>query len=81
MRVKFDAMTLGGDEDQDRQELQQAEYDASLAELRYAACDHDNRLIAAQLEKAWELALQRVEACRQQLDGMREQERRVADNA
>jgi hypothetical protein len=61
------------DEDQDRQriaelELQQAQYDASLAERRYAACDPDNRLIAAQLEKAWESALQRVERCREQLD-------------
>jgi DNA invertase Pin-like site-specific DNA recombinase len=60
-------------EDQDRRhmaelELQQARYDASLAERRYAACDPDNRLIAAQLEKAWEVALQRVEACRQKLD-------------
>jgi DNA invertase Pin-like site-specific DNA recombinase len=55
-------------------ELQQAQYDASLAERRYAACDPDNRLIAAQLEKAWEAALQRVEACRQRLDGMREQD-------
>jgi DNA invertase Pin-like site-specific DNA recombinase len=65
------------DEDQDRQriaelELQQAQYDASLAERRYAACDPDNRLIAAQLEKAWEVALQRVEACRQRVEGMRE---------
>jgi DNA invertase Pin-like site-specific DNA recombinase len=63
------------DEDQDRRriaelELQQAQYDASLAERRYAACDPDNRLIAAQLEKAWEAALQRVEHCRQQLDLM-----------
>ena len=61
------------DEDQDRRriaelELQQAQYDASLAERRYAACDPDNRLIAAQLEKAWESALQRVERCREQLD-------------
>ena len=32
-------------------ELQQARYEASLAERRYAACDPDNRLIAAQLEK------------------------------
>src|SRR5205823_11468547 len=52
-------------------ELQQAQYDASLAERRYAACDPDNRLIAAQLERAWETALERVEACRQRLDGMR----------
>lgn len=63
------------DEAHDRQriaemELSQAKYDASLAERRYAACDPDNRLIAAQLEKAWEGALQRVEACRQRLDGM-----------
>jgi DNA invertase Pin-like site-specific DNA recombinase len=59
-------------------ELQQARYDASLAERRYAACDPDNRLIAAQLEKAWEAALQRVEACRQRLDGMREQDAATA---
>src|SRR5207302_1099147 len=51
-------------------ELQQAQYDASLAERRYAACDPDNRLIAAQLEKAWETALQRVELCRDRLDRM-----------
>jgi excisionase family DNA binding protein len=44
-------------------DLQQARYEASLAERRYAACDPDNRLIAAQLEKSWELALRRVEAC------------------
>ncbi|MGY4501113.1 DNA invertase Pin-like site-specific DNA recombinase [Bradyrhizobium sp. GM24.11] len=42
-------------------ELQQARYDASLAERRYAACDPDNRLIGAQLEHAWEVALRRVE--------------------
>jgi DNA invertase Pin-like site-specific DNA recombinase len=63
------------DEDQDRRriaelELQQAQYDASLAERRYAACDPDNRLIAVQLEKAWETALQRVEHCRSRLDRM-----------
>jgi hypothetical protein len=34
-------------------ELQQARYEASLAERRYAACDPDNRLIAGQLEKGW----------------------------
>jgi hypothetical protein len=45
-------------------ELQQARYEASLAERRYAACDPDNRLIAAQLEKSWETALRRVEAYR-----------------
>ena len=38
-------------------ELQQARYEASLAERRYAACDPDNRLIAVQLENSWEAAL------------------------
>ena len=50
-------------EDQQRildMEMQQARYEASLAERRYAACDPDNRLIAAQLEKSWEVALRRV---------------------
>jgi excisionase family DNA binding protein len=41
-------------------ELRQARYEANLAERRYAACDPDNRLIAAQLEKNWEAALRRV---------------------
>jgi len=48
-------------------ELQQARYEAGLAERRYAACDPDNRLIAAQLEKSWEAALQRVRQCEQRL--------------
>ncbi len=52
-------------------ELQQARYDALLAERRYAACDPDNRLIAAQLERNWETALQRVAACQARLDADR----------
>jgi hypothetical protein len=49
-------------------ELQQARYEASLAERRYAACDPDNRLIAASLEKNWEAALRRVRDCETRLD-------------
>jgi hypothetical protein len=49
-------------------ELQQASYQAGLAERRYAACDPDNRLIAAQLEKNWEATLRRVEACQERLN-------------
>ncbi|MEI8342919.1 MAG: recombinase family protein, partial [Verrucomicrobiota bacterium] len=52
-------------------ELQQARYEASLAERRYAACDPDNRLIAAPLEKSWEAALQRVAACETRLEEVR----------
>lgn len=51
-------------------ELQQARYEASLAERRYAACDPDNRLIAAQLEKSWETALQRVQAYEARLEAV-----------
>jgi excisionase family DNA binding protein len=51
-------------------ELQQARYEASLAERRYAACDPDNRLIAAQLEKSWETALRRVQACQARVDAV-----------
>lgn len=50
-------------------ELQQARYEATLAERRYVACDPDNRLIAAQLEKSWEAALQRVRRCERRLEG------------
>jgi excisionase family DNA binding protein len=49
-------------------ELQQARYEASLAERRYAACDPDNRLIAATLEKNWETALRRVSDCEARID-------------
>jgi len=42
-------------------ELKQAGYEASLAERRYAACDPENRLIAAQLEQRWEESLRRVQ--------------------
>jgi excisionase family DNA binding protein len=52
-------------------ELEQAQYDAQLAERRYAACDPDRRLIASQLEESWEEALQRVEACKGKLESHR----------
>lgn len=60
-------------------DLQQARYDASLAERRYAACDPDNRLIAAQLEKAWEAALQRVRACEEQLTAVQLAQAKVVE--
>ena len=52
-------------------ELQQARYEATLAERRYAACDPENRLIAAQLEKSWEATLRRVQECEGRLDAVR----------
>src|SRR5215831_4609556 len=53
-------------------ELQQARYEARLAERRYAACDPDNRLIASQLEKSWEAALRRVQTCEARLEAVRD---------
>ena len=52
----FEAERMHREQHEDQQrirdlEMQQAHYEASLAERRYAACDPDNRLIAAQLEK------------------------------
>jgi DNA invertase Pin-like site-specific DNA recombinase len=49
-------------------DLQKARYEASLAERRYAACDPDNRLIAATLEKCWEGTLRRVQECELRLN-------------
>ena len=55
-------------------DLEQALYDASLAERRYAARDPDNRLIAAQIERNWEAALRRVETCRARIEATAEPE-------
>lgn len=65
IEAAFEAERMHREQQQDRHrilalELEQARYEARLAERRYAACDPDNRLIAAQLEKSWEQALQRV---------------------
>ena len=53
-------------------ELQPMRYEASLAERRYAACDPENRLIAAQLDKSWEQALQRVAECEARIQAVPE---------
>jgi excisionase family DNA binding protein len=65
IEAAFEAERMHREQQEDQQrirdlELQQARYEASLAERRYAACDPENRLIAAQLEKNWEAALRRV---------------------
>jgi excisionase family DNA binding protein len=43
-----------------RLELEQARYEARLAERRYDAMDPENRLVAAELEARWNASLQRV---------------------
>ncbi len=44
-----------------RLELEQARYQAGLAERRYEAVDPDNRWVADELEKRWNAALRQVE--------------------
>lgn len=44
-----------------QQQLQRLRYEAQLAEKQYRLVDPENRLVAAELERRWELALQAVE--------------------
>jgi hypothetical protein len=48
-------------------QLEQARYQAQLAQRRYHNVDPDNRLVARGLEAAWETALNAVQAAEQQL--------------
>ena len=41
-----------------QQRLQRAQYEAHLAQRQYNAVDPDNRLVAAELERRWEMKLQ-----------------------
>ncbi len=69
--LEADQMRRDGDLERRRMadlELERAQYEAQLAERRYAACDPENRLIAAQLERAWEETLRRVRACEEKLE-------------
>lgn len=65
IEAAFEAERMHREQQEDQQrildmEMRQARYEASLAERRYAACDPDNRLIAEQVEKNWNVALRRV---------------------
>jgi hypothetical protein len=52
-----------------------------LAERRYAACDPDNRLIAAQLEKNWSTALRRIRSLEERRPTAKQAEIEVDPNA
>lgn len=54
-----------------RLELEQARYETRVAERRYAACDPDNRLVAASLESSWEACMRRVGELEASLQGER----------
>ena len=46
-------------------QVKRAEYDAALAARQYHAVDPENRLVAAELERRWELALQALAEARE----------------
>jgi DNA invertase Pin-like site-specific DNA recombinase len=58
-----------------RQQLERLRYQAELARRRFERCDPDNRLVAAELERRWEVALRELrqaeerEAAEQHKDG------------
>src|SRR5215471_10263328 len=51
-------------------ELEQAHYEARLAERRYEAVDPEQRLVAAELEARWNAALQRVRDLEKKLQAL-----------
>jgi excisionase family DNA binding protein len=86
IEAAFRAEQMYREQEEDQQrildlELQQARYEANLAERRYAACDPDNRLIAAQLEKNWEIALRRVRNLEERRPAAKKAEIAVDPNA
>ena len=50
--------------------LKQARYEAERIERQYAAVEPENRLVATELEKRWELALNKVSQCEQKLSSL-----------
>jgi hypothetical protein len=61
-------------------ELEQAEYQARLAERRYGAVDPDNRLVAPELERRWNAALAEVEAVKRRLERQNNPARQAPPN-
>jgi DNA invertase Pin-like site-specific DNA recombinase len=54
---------------QHAERVTRAEYEARLAQKRYHAIDPENRLVAAELERQWDVALQALAAAREAADG------------
>ena len=50
---------------QHAEQVARAEYEAALAQRQYLAVDPDNRLVASELERRWEAALQALAAARE----------------
>jgi DNA invertase Pin-like site-specific DNA recombinase len=56
------------------QRLARAEYETELARRRYERVDPDNRLVAAELEQCWEVALQSWQQVKQDWQRVQQQE-------
>jgi hypothetical protein len=54
-------------------QLAHAEYEAGLAQRHYQAVDPNNRLVAAKLERRWEIALKAVVEAREEMERMASQ--------
>ena len=63
-------MEAGAKERQVELALEQARYEAGRARRQYDAIDPDNRLVASELERRWELALAAVKALEDELDSL-----------
>lgn len=50
------------------QQLQRLRYEVHLAERQYQACDPDNRLVASELERRWEVALRELRNAEEQCE-------------
>jgi Recombinase zinc beta ribbon domain len=67
----LDEVLAAGQADHDRlaqqyaDQVQRAAYEARLAQRRYQAVDPDNRLVAVELERGWELALRALAEARE----------------
>ncbi|MDQ3928852.1 MAG: recombinase family protein [Chloroflexota bacterium] len=53
---------------QHAEQVKRAEYEAQLAERQYRKVDPDNRLVAAELERRWELALRELAGARETVE-------------
>jgi DNA invertase Pin-like site-specific DNA recombinase len=58
-----------------RQQLERLRYQARLAERQYQRSDPDNRLVTAELEKRWELALREVKQAEEDWQQLQNRER------
>ena len=59
-------------------DLKAAHYAADHAARQYDATDPDNRLVAAELERRWNAALQQVQAVEQRIDHQRSHSQQIA---